>query len=102
MRKISSGYRDYLQVLQARPSQSMHFLPMYVHGVEQAILRMYERQDAQFGGFEAVGLGVQVSACGVSDLRKVCDCAGITVIVNNNTADIIEIGFMSRLLLSSR
>jgi hypothetical protein len=47
----------------------MHFPPTYVHGVEQEILRMNERQDAQLGSFEAVGLGVQVAGWGVSDLK---------------------------------
>jgi len=41
-----------------------------VHGVEQEIFRMNERQDAQLGSFEAVGLGVQVAGWGVSDLKK--------------------------------
>ncbi len=48
----------------------MHLLPTYVHGVEQEIFRMNERQDAQLGSFEAVGLGVQVAGWGVSDLKK--------------------------------
>jgi hypothetical protein len=35
----ASDRLGYLQVLQGLPVQSMHFEPMYVHGVEQEIRR---------------------------------------------------------------